>query len=147
MSYLDKTGLSHFFAKLKGVFAAKNHTHTKADIGLGNVDNVKQLPIAGGTMTGTLTLKANQYEDSYSGALNANNSDIYNLNSIYTADTSDKAAEGIHFYRDATHVDTLWANGGDLLFVPKGRWGQTRPKRTVRRSRGFRHPLLPVRSS
>ncbi|MBO5568915.1 MAG: hypothetical protein J6A79_08315, partial [Clostridia bacterium] len=128
MSYLDKTGLSHFFAKLKGVFAAKNHTHTKADIGLGNVDNVKQLPIAGGTMTGTLTLKANQYEDSYSGALNANNSDIYNLNSIYTADTSDKAAEGIHFYRDATHVDTLWANGGDLLFVPKRALGTNTTK-------------------
>ena len=118
MSYLDKTGLSHFFEKLKGVFAAKNHTHTKADIGLGNVDNVKQLPIAGGTMTGTLTLKGNQYTDAHSGALNANNSNIYGVNSIYTADASDNASEGIHFYRDATHVDTLWMNGGDLLFTP-----------------------------
>ena len=108
MSYLDKTGLSHFFEKLKGVFAAKNHTHTKADIGLGNVDNVKQLPIAGGTMTGTLTLKGSQYNDA----------NIYGVNSIYTADASDNASEGIHFYRDATHVDTLWMNGGDLLFTP-----------------------------
>ena len=118
MSYLDKTGLTHFFEKLKGVFAAKNHTHTKADIGLGNVDNVKQLPIAGGTMTGTLTLNGNQYTDAYGGALNANNSNIYGVNSIYTADASDNASEGIHFYRDASHVDTLWMNGGDLLFTP-----------------------------
>ena len=29
---------------------------TKSDVGLANVDNVKQLPIAGGTMTGALTL-------------------------------------------------------------------------------------------
>lgn len=76
------------------------------------------LPTSGGTMTGVLTVKADQYTDSYSGALNMNNSDIYNLNSIYTKDASDTANEGIHFYRDASHVDTLWMSGGDLLFVP-----------------------------
>lgn len=67
---------------------------------------------------GTIHVKAAQYEDSYSGALDMNNSNIYKLNSIYTADAADNAAEGIHFYRDATHVDTLWVNSGDLLFVP-----------------------------
>lgn len=76
------------------------------------------LKLSGGTMTGVLTVKGNQYNDAYDGALNMNNSDIYGLNSIYTADTSDGAGEGIHFYRDATHVDTLWMNGGALLFVP-----------------------------
>lgn len=69
-------------------------------------------------MTGVLTAQANSYADDYSGALNMNNSNIYNLNAIYTADVSDGAAEGINFYRDATHVDTLWMNGGNLLFVP-----------------------------
>ena len=88
--------------------------------GLGSnaFNSTAYLPLAGGTMTGVLTAKGNVYEDAYNGALNMNNSNIYGLNSIYTSDTSDGAAEGIHFYRDATHVDTLWMNGGDLLFVP-----------------------------
>lgn len=34
-------------------------TLAKADVGLTNVDNVKQLPIAGGTMTGILTAQSN----------------------------------------------------------------------------------------
>lgn len=33
-----------------------NHTHPKADAGLGNVDNVKQMPIAGGTFIGNVTM-------------------------------------------------------------------------------------------
>ena len=74
--------------------------------------------IGASTMSGVLTMQANQYTDSYSGALNMNNSDIYGLNSIYTADTADNAAEGIHFYRDSTHVDSLWVNGGEIMFVP-----------------------------
>jgi len=79
-------------------------------------------------MTGVLTALGSQYADSYSGALNMNNSNIYGLNSIYTADTSDNAAEGIHFYRDSTHVDTLWMNGGDLLFVPNRTLGTSTTK-------------------
>ena len=41
---------------------------------------------------------------------------------------SDGAAEGIHFYRDGTHVDSLWANGGDLLFVPNRALGTNTSK-------------------
>lgn len=91
-------------------FALDNHTHS-------------YLPLSGGTMTGTLTAKASQYGDEYGGALNMNNSNIYGVNSIYTADVSDNAAEGIHFYRDSTHVDTLWMNEGSLLFVPNRELG------------------------
>lgn len=72
---------------------------------------------------GIMHVKAAQAEDSYSGSLNMNNSNIYGLNSIYTSDSSENASEGIHFYRDATHVDTLWINGGDLLFVPNRELG------------------------
>lgn len=86
------------------------------------------LKLSGGTLTGVLTAKGSMYEDSYSGALNMNNSNIYGLNSIYTADSSDNAAEGIHFYRDTTHVDTLWMNGGDLLFVPNRALGTSTTK-------------------
>lgn len=76
------------------------------------------LLLSGGTMTGTLTMKANQYNDAYAGALNMNNSNIYGLNSIYTADVSDDQSEGIHFYRDSTHVDSLRMANGSLLFTP-----------------------------
>lgn len=90
-------------------------------------DNTK-LPLEGGTMTGTITAKGNVYTDSYTGTLNMNNSNIYGVNSIYTCDASDNAAEGIHFYRDSTHVDTLWMNGGDLLFVPNRALGTSTTK-------------------
>ena len=36
---IDTTQLKNFYTKLKNVFALKSHTHTKSDIGLGNVDN------------------------------------------------------------------------------------------------------------
>ena len=79
------------------------------------------LALSGGTLTGTVTFNvgADGYADSYtSKGLNMGNSNITGLNSIYTADASDNASEGIHFYRDTTHVDTLWASGGELYFVP-----------------------------
>ena len=59
-------------------------------------------------MTGVLKAYANQYTDDYTTCgINMQNSDIVGLNSIYTADSADGAGEGIHFYRDSTHVDTL----------------------------------------
>lgn len=82
------------------------------------------LKLAGGTMTGVLTVKGNLYEDSYSGALNMNNSNIYGLNSIYMADTSENGAEGINFYRDATHVDSIHAKSGVLYFTPNRPLGE-----------------------
>jgi hypothetical protein len=56
--------------KLAGIEpGANNYTHpgsgtnphgtTKADVGLGNVDNVKQMPIAGGTFTGVAVAQTN----------------------------------------------------------------------------------------
>ena len=78
----------------------------------------KYVQKSGSTMTGTLTLLANQYSDSYTGALNCNNSNIYGVNSIYTADASDDSKEGIHFYNTATTVDTIYAKSGVLYFTP-----------------------------
>ena len=82
-------------------------------------------------MTGVLTMKANQYNDAYAGALNMNNSNIYGLNSIYTADVSDDQSEGIHFYRDSTHVDSLRMASGSLLFTPNRPLGGTATEYTV----------------
>lgn len=56
--------------KLAGIEAGANkyvhpgsgtnpHGTTKADVGLGNVDNLKQMPIAGGTFTGPAYAQAN----------------------------------------------------------------------------------------
>jgi len=87
--------------------------------------NIGAVNKTGDTMTGVLTVKGNMCTDARDGALNMNNSDIYAANSIYTADASDSAAEGIHFYRDSTHVDSLWINGGDLLFTPNRLLGST----------------------
>jgi hypothetical protein len=85
--------------------------------------NSGYLPLSGGTMTGVITAKANQYEsDGTTGGLNMNNSNITGLNALYTADSSDDATEGIHFYRSISgstrYYDTLWMSGGKLLFVP-----------------------------
>lgn len=35
------------------------HTHAKSEVGLGSVDNVKQMPIAGGTFAGNVTMASN----------------------------------------------------------------------------------------
>lgn len=94
--------------------AAADHNH----------DN-RYLKLSGGTMTGTITLLGNQYADSYSGALNANNSNIYGVNSIYTANLADTSAEGIHFYRTSTTVDSLWIKNGVIYFTPNRTLGKT----------------------
>ena len=75
----------------------------------------------GDTMTGNLVFNvgANGYADNYaSSGINMNNANIVGVNSIYTKDASDNAQEGIHFFRDATHVDSLWAAAGKLNFTP-----------------------------
>lgn len=98
-------------------------TATKAtQDGNGSTISSTYLKLSGGTMTGVLTLKANQYGDSItsstSHALNLQNSNIIGINAIYTADAAENAAEGIHFFRDATHFDSLWMANGNIYFVP-----------------------------
>lgn len=95
------------------------HVSGTAAVAKGDIPALDYLPLAGGTMTGVLKAYANQYTDNYTTCgIDMQNSDIVGLNSIYTADSADNAGEGIHFYRDSTHVDTLWMNGGDILFAP-----------------------------
>lgn len=56
------------------------------------------------------------YELSNIFGLNLNNSDIVNVNCFYFADACDGAGEGINFYRNSTHWDTLSAANGVLYF-------------------------------
>lgn len=121
-------GASFHFVSNQGNTAVKADgliARTRAMIGGNSVNNNYVLYSNGATyinstltMNGVITAKGNQYTDGYTGALNMNNSNIYGLNSIYTCDTSDNASEGIHFYRSATTVDSLWINGGNIYFAP-----------------------------
>lgn len=82
-------------------------------------DNDKNATFPANLSATKLTLRADQYaDDGVTGALDLKNSNIVNVNAIYTADAAEGAGEGINFYRDSTHADTLWAAGGDLMFVP-----------------------------
>lgn len=106
-----------------GVTGVKGNAESSYRVGNVNLTpaNIGALALTGGTLTGTLNISVGSagYTDSLTaGGLNLNNSNIYGLNSIYTADASDNAGEGIHFYRDSTHVDTLWISGGNIYFVP-----------------------------
>ena len=73
---------------------------------------------SGGTMTGALTALNDQYYTSSKYGVDMRNSDIINLNSLYTADVADDTSEGIHFFRGSGKYDTLTANGGTLYFMP-----------------------------
>ena len=95
-------------------------------------DSTSYLPLNGGTMTGVLHLKGSMYEDvANKGALDLANSDIYGVNSIKFADLSDGAPEGLQWYRDATHVDSLWVNNGVIYFTPNRTFGGSATNHTV----------------
>ena len=65
-------------------------------------------------MTGPITMKANQYEGNY--ALNMNNSDIINVNTIKTSDLSDSWNEGFLFARTNGNWDSFRATDGNFYF-------------------------------
>jgi hypothetical protein len=57
-------------------------------------------------------------DDGSTGGLDMRNSNIVGVNGIYFKDASDSDGEYINFYRDATHVDSLYALNGELRFKP-----------------------------
>ena len=112
LGYLD--GVTQSIQTQLNGKAASGHNHDST-----------YLKLAGGTMTGVLTLKGNQYSDSFSsGGLDANNSNLYNVNSIYFADAADATSEGLQFYRDSTHADVIRATGGRVYFTPNRKLGE-----------------------
>ena len=86
------------------------------------------------TMSGVLNVAANKNIDSYdSHAVNMNRSNIGNLHGIFFEQTYDSTNngqetvltakentvdQGIHFFRDNNHVDTLYSKSGNLLYSP-----------------------------
>lgn len=87
------------------------------------------MAISQNTFGNRVKLLADQNADSLTSdtcaALDLSNSNIIGVNSIYTADKSDSSTEGIHFYRSATTVDSLWAKDGTLYFTPNRTFGNT----------------------
>lgn len=75
------------------------------------------LPTSGGTLTGPLNTAANLYHYNSTYGINMNNSDIVGVNSIVTGDLAESGNEGIKFYRDDTHYDSLWVQYGELYFT------------------------------
>jgi hypothetical protein len=50
--------LAEIGAQVAGSYAATSHTHTPTQVGLSNVSNTAQLPLTGGTMSGSISLGA-----------------------------------------------------------------------------------------
>lgn len=92
----------------------------KSSLTLADVPDLssKYLSVNGGTMTGAVTLKSEQYTGNY--GMDASNSDIINVNAIFTSDLANGANEGIQFARTNGNYDSLWAADGVLYFSPNG---------------------------
>ena len=139
MSWVSARRLQYFFNKINALFATKAavntaqglansvntrlNTHsqdtsnphgvTKSQVGLGNVDNVKQLPITGGELTGELIVNENfrvriSYEDvpyrSYVKpvAYSINNDGVYSTGLI-------------HYHNDANDSQLIFNKSGVIL--------------------------------
>ena len=130
-AYTDLTG-SSTTANQAIVSSGTANEWTLKTLGSRAFDSTAYVPIAGGTMTGVLHLKGNMYEDAANkGALNLANSDIYGVNSIKFSDLSDGASEGLQWYRDTTHIDSLWVKAGVIYFTPNRAFGETATNYTV----------------
>ena len=100
----------------KSVDGSGNVSWSLSEIGAAPSVSGGYLPLSGGTMTGVLTMKGEQYNGNY--ALNMNNSDIVNANRIIFADRSDSANEGLSFWRSASTYDAFWISDGVMYFTP-----------------------------
>lgn len=84
------------------------------------LSNLGGLAKSGGTMTGALNLASNKYYGSNNEyGLDCKNSDIINLNSIYTADKADDGTEGIRFKGNQSTPlwDTFTADGSGKFYL------------------------------
>lgn len=75
---------------------------------------ITYLPLGGGEITGSIKFLYGKYfvEDDY--AIDLNNSDIINANSIYYADVTNSYNEGMHFKRSNNNWDTISVYDGNF---------------------------------
>ena len=67
---------------------------------------------------GSVTLPGELYNGNY--ALNLSNSNIVNVNAIFTNDLAEGATEGYQFKRSNGNYDSIWAADGTFYFSPNG---------------------------
>jgi hypothetical protein len=100
---------------------ANEYNESETDTYSTNYINGK-LSLSGGTMTGPMTLKMNQYMTQEEYGLDANNSDIIGVNGIYWGDDCNSQSEGLHFYKGETNgvkkYDSLMGYKGQLIWIP-----------------------------
>ena len=110
--YLDKTGLTTLWAKIKNTFALKSHTHSKSEVGLGNVNNTSDAdkPVSNATQQ-ALNLKANA-NDVYTKSETDNkiNEPLYNLGHY---DTITENSDGTYTITRQTGYTTI--EGSNIL--------------------------------
>lgn len=126
----DKLITSNTLAYWNGAYNSSSHASNIEYVKLGKLgalsikdslsaSDVGAIAKSGDTMTGALITATNKYYESNNEyGINMSNSDLVGINGIYTMDKCDSFNEGIHFYRDSTHWDSLYARDGRLYFVP-----------------------------
>ena len=75
---------------------------------------ITYLPLSGGEITGSIKFPYGKYFVENGHAIDLNNSDIINANSIYYADVSNSANEGMHFKRSNNNWDTISVYDGNF---------------------------------
>jgi len=116
--YNFKDEVARATGKVSGVKGNSETSYRTGDINL-TPSNIGAVNKSGDTMSGTLSLKADQYyEQNNAIGLNAQNSDIVGINGLYFNDKSEDGREGINFQRSATTWDSLYVKNGIAYVSP-----------------------------
>lgn len=110
----------------------------------GNIIEKTYFPLTGGTFTGPIATKPNQYMEKSLYGLNMNNSDIVGVNGLYFGDVADGSGEGLMFKRSDNNYDQLYAKDGKLYFATGSTPSAFGVKNTVLHSGNYSSYALPL---
>ena len=92
---------------------------------------ITYLPLSGGEITGSIKFPYGKYFVENGHAIDLNNSDIINANSIYYADVSNSANEGMHFKRSNSNWDTISVYDGNFYLYTNSTLDTAGTKNTI----------------
>lgn len=110
----------------------------------GNIIEKTYIPFTGGTFTGAIATKPNQYMEKSLYGLNMNNSDIVGINGLYFGDVADGSGEGLMFKSSDNNYDQLYAKDGKLYFTTGSTPSAFGVKNTVLHSGNYSSYALPL---